>query len=541
MSRQVELLLPKRSIQQRTRSINNPIRNYGVIFLDKQTAIEWFSNTRDLVRLKSLRSVYQELIDQTQYLANDASAPQRLWHVIEGTDMTPGCKTCKAPVSWDRRAKQYKTYCGNPRCPNVDPDIIVKKQAAIDKEASLIKRQRTNLQRYGVENYLTTTQAKQLAASAREVARQDPAVIEQHSTRLRERIKTKYGVDNFSHTLLSADANMKLNDANWLHQQHYVLKRTLSDIATELNIQSGPTIVGRYLKKHGMETQTLPAVSTAEKHIAEWLAGLGEVVDTSNRDIIRPLELDIVLPDHKLAIEYCGVYWHSEQRGKSRQYHKQKMELCEQAGYRLITLFSDEWEYSSEIVKTKIASIIGRDARPTTYARTCSIRDVSMLDRISFLNMHHIQGDCGSSITIGLYHEDELVAVSGWVNLGDDQWLLARYATSNRVVGGFSKLVKAFERRVRPKQLVSFADLRWSVGNTYTSTGWVVDKILPPDYQYSQDGHTRVHKFNFRRANLSKLLASFDPMKSEWENCRDNNVLRIWDCGKLRLVKVCNP
>ena len=506
--------------------------------MDKHAAEHWWSRARDLVKSKSNRSTLADLITQTEFLGDGASVPQRLWHVINETTVVPGCKTCSAPVSWDHRYKTYKKYCGNPRCPGVDPDIIAKKLSAADSAASVKKRRATNLERYGVTNYLCAPAGRSQAATAHRARMQDPTVVAEASTRLRKRIQAKYGVENFSHLSLSSHARECLLDRSWLHEQHYVLKRTLSDIADELGIKSGPTVVGRYLRKHGLETQTLPARSTAEKHLVEWLLSLGENVLVTDRTIIRPFEMDIVLPDHKVAIEYCGVYWHSEQAGKDRQYHATKQRMCKNVGFRLITIFSDEWEQSSSIVKSKILSIIGRDDRPVIYARKCEVRGVSIDDRRTFLSQHHIQGDGSASISLGLYFNDELVAVSGWTKTSQSTWLLNRYATSCRVVGGFSKLVAMFERKFNPTTLISFADLRWSCGDVYALNGWEVDGVLPPDYSYSPDGHTRVHKFNYRRQYLPKLLQHFDPDRSEWENCKANNVLRIWDCGKLRFIKV---
>lgn len=123
-----------------------------------------------------------------------------------------------------------------------------------------------------------------------------------------------------------------------------------------------------------------------------------------------------------------------------------------------------------------------------------------------------------------------------WIKQSNAQYTLNRYATSCRVPGGFSKLLTHFKKTYTWKTLVSFADLRWSDGNLYYQTGWHHDSTLRPDYYYSPDGHQRFHKFNYRRQNLSKLLTHFDPHLSETENCKNNGILRIWDCGKLRFI-----
>ncbi|NDB85961.1 MAG: tandem-95 repeat protein, partial [Alphaproteobacteria bacterium] len=64
----------------------------------------------------------------------------------------------------------------------------------------------------------------------------------------------------------------------------------------------------------------------------------------SDKKIIAPYELDIVIPSKKLAIEYCGLFWHSEYNRPDPNYHANKLKLCGQQGYRLITIFEDETE-----------------------------------------------------------------------------------------------------------------------------------------------------------------------------------------------------
>jgi len=57
------------------------------------------------------------------------------------------------------------------------------------------------------------------------------------------------------------------------------------------------------------------SVSKIELSLVEFVKSLNIPIQHSNRTIIAPLELDIVIPSKKLAIEFNGNYWHSEQRG----------------------------------------------------------------------------------------------------------------------------------------------------------------------------------------------------------------------------------
>ena len=127
-----------------------------------------------------------------------------------------------------------------------------------------------------------------------------------------------------------------------------------------------------------------------------------------------------------------------------------------------------------------------------------------------------------------------MVACMSFTKRGND-YTLTRYSTSCTVVGGFSKLLKHFVRFHDFDNLISFADLTTvdPNDNVYLRTGWIEDGFLKPDYKYIENG-SRVHKFLFRHKHLMTRLKTYDPKKTEYQNCLDNKIYRIWDCGKVR-------
>jgi len=325
----------------------------------------------------------------------------------------------------------------------------------------------------------------------------------------------------------------KLRNMEWLYEQHMVQKKPLVQIANDLNVSD--ITVGNYLHSHGLETQNY-FQSLGERSVNDFILSLDIKTLTNTRSIISPYELDIYIPEHAIAIEYNGLYWHSEQAGKNKNYHKKKYDLCKNKGIQLITIFEDEWIQRQEHVKSKIKSLLLCDDREKVYARKTKVVTVFKHLKKEFLENNHIQGDDRSSIEIGLEYTDRLVACMTFRKRSDGIYELSRYATSARVVGGFSKLFKYFCNVYNFNKVISFADLRWSTGKMYTVNGWVIDGIIPPDYSYSPDAVNRFHKFNFRRKNLSNLLVEYNPKLTERENCDNNKILRIWDCGKIRFV-----
>src|SRR6202012_2209178 len=94
---------------------------------------------------------------------------------------------------------------------------------------------------------------------------------------------------------------------------------SLREVALKLDI--GYDTARKYCHNYGIE---LPK-SSYETAIVQFLRNNGITVETNNRMMIKPLELDIVLPDYKIAIEFCGIYWHSERNKSDPNYHYNKM------------------------------------------------------------------------------------------------------------------------------------------------------------------------------------------------------------------------
>ena len=285
--------------------------------------------------------------------------------------------------------------------------------------------------------------------------------------------------------------------------------------------------------------------SKAEVEIYDFLRVYFPDAISGDRSIIRPLELDIVLPSKKIAIEYCGIYWHSDSVKKDTNYHVNKLNLCNEKGYRLITIFEDEWYNRKEIVKNTIENILGIDTSTVIYARKCEIREITSKEAREFFDSNHLQGYSESSIRYGAFYENKLIAsmtfskpnISRNVKVEDDVYELNRFCTKcgYRVQGIASKLFKHFLNNVYTKKVYTYSDRRWFDGKVYEILGFSRIKINPPSYWYvKNNNYRRYHRFNFRKGVLDKKLEKFDPELTEYENMLANHYRRIWDCGTIK-------
>ena len=261
----------------------------------------------------------------------------------------------------------------------------------------------------------------------------------------------------------------------------------------------------------------------------------------NSREIITPLELDIFIPSHNIAIEYNGLYWHSELH-KTNDYHLTKTKECENKGIQLIHIFEDEWLYKKDIVKSRILNLLGLN-KDKIYGRKTEIREVLSKESNLFLTENHIQGNVNSKIKLGLFYNNELVSLmtfgdlrknmGGVVNKGDYELLRFCNKLNTTVIGGADKLLKHFIKHYQVKKLISYADRRWSKGNLYEKLGFEFIHDSKPSYFYIIN-YKRENRFKYRKDVLIK--EGYDTNKTEHQIMLDRKIYRIYDCGSKKYV-----
>ena len=281
-------------------------------------------------------------------------------------------------------------------------------------------------------------------------------------------------------------------------------------------------------------------VSKGETELADYVKSIlpGIPVLIGNRKIISPYELDIYIPSLNVAIEFNGVYWHSEKMGKDKNYHHEKWLRCRESGVQLITVWEDDWRERQEIVKSMISHKLGVSSQERVYARKTTVVEVPFEQAKEFLDNNHIQGKVSGSVYLGLEYDNDIVAVSVW-RKNKNTLYLDRYATSAPVIGGMGKLLKEGKRwgeEHQCEEIVTFANHEVSDGGLYEKLGFTKDRELVPDYSYVV-GTQRIHKFNYRlkRFRDDPGLTYQDGL-TENELASLNGLWKVWDSGKTRYV-----
>lgn len=235
----------------------------------------------------------------------------------------------------------------------------------------------------------------------------------------------------------------------------------------------------------------------------------GEVIINYKKD--NKYEIDIYLPIFNMGFEYNGVFWHSD-KFKNSDYHINKSEYFRKIGIQIYTIWEDDWQIRPDIVKSFIMNKIGKSNK--IYARKCQIRKVVYKDSLAFLQNNHFQGDCKSSIRLGLYYNNDLVSLMAFskprISLGgkqgDGKYELTRFCNKNyhTVVGGASKLFSYFISNYSPIEVFSYSDNLISNGSLYKKLGFELSSVSRPGYWYLING-VREHRFNWRKSKLVKM------------------------------------
>lgn len=223
-------------------------------------------------------------------------------------------------------------------------------------------------------------------------------------------------------------------------------------------------------------------VSKAEQEINDFLEQFIST-ETSNRRILKNrFELDIYIPTLKAAVEFNGLYFHSDEFHKMDSHLNKTME-CQGKGIKLIHIFEDEWKDKKEIVKSLLLESIDKTENKLSV-EDCKIKIADQKEYREFLEINYIDDFIEADLIVGLYYKNELVSLISEKN----RELLLVNKLNTIVDKGFEKLLENFKG-----EYVTTVDLRWSYGEREKALGFKVIEQTPPAYFFTK-GQVRTKK-----------------------------------------------
>lgn len=97
-------------------------------------------------------------------------------------------------------------------------------------------------------------------------------------------------------------------------------------------------------------------VSKGEQAVADYVKSLDIDIIQSDRQQIKPLELDIYIPEINAGIEFNGTYWHGFPEQILRD--EVKAQRCKEAGVELFVVREEDWIADEEETKRRILLFI---------------------------------------------------------------------------------------------------------------------------------------------------------------------------------------
>jgi hypothetical protein len=230
------------------------------------------------------------------------------------------------------------------------------------------------------------------------------------------------------------------------------------------------------------------------------------------------------LPQHNLFLHLISLQKFQEVN-PPKNYFQQISDQQNAQGVRVIHLWEDVWMNKKELVKSRILAMIGVFKR--INARHCDVVRIDMPMAERFLNKNHLQGLVKAKFKYGLFLKPQyvekflgysiydndididtidlrtnfkepsrhnpinLLAVASFSGgrlmkyedrIGQRSFELIRFATLSgyAVMGGFDKMLKAFEKEHNPDDIMTYADRDWSDGRSYKTLGFTKIAITEP-------------------------------------------------------------
>lgn len=499
---------------------------------------------------KYFKNAYPEYRDYLNERYPELDWHDKLYIDQHNLDAVPVCPVCGRKLKLLSIFQGYSKFCSR-ECANKggrwDVFRATMKERygdifALRIPASREKRKKTNLERYGVEEYSSTKECR---------------------NKVNETCRKRYG-DNYKKLIFST----KAKEARHKHRlENCVIPNQIGYTEAgewimkchhpECNKCKERTFViksGNYFDRTRLHIELCTnlnpinhdrmAGTSLEMFVRSILDEYGIKYETNVRNIISPRELDIYIPDKNIAIECNGVYWHSTY---DSEHHRDKYGRCEGKGIRLISIWEDWIKGKPEITHSIILSKLGIYER-RIYARQCTVADISSQEAAVFLNENHIQGDVRTHIRKCLLYENRPVAVmcfsrrrgcSGNKTRTPDTWVLDRFCTLRgwQVVGGAGRMLKHFIDEYNPGIITSFSCNDISDGGLYKELGFEMAGTANSYWYVDPVGRRRYHRTYFCKNNIIRM--GWKDTKGGWteaEVTKEHGLYRIFDSGTTKWV-----
>jgi hypothetical protein len=297
------------------------------------------------------------------------------------------CEKCKKIIEEKRERTNLKKYgCKNPassqEVKNRKEKTNIRKYGCKNPFSSEIvkKRIRETLQKkYGVENpsLLDTVKNRKTKTTKERYGVENPSCFEFFRKKRKETWLKKYGTEH----PFSCIEILEKRKKTWLQKygtDNHVKKHisnlddwenSFSEIyekfhGNEREISKYFSVDISTIRKRALKCglrEKFVSFSSYEKEIGEFLAENEISFEFRNRNILNGSEIDILIPEYGIGIEFHGLYWHSFNNKKDKFYHYRKYMEAKNRNIVLLQIFEDEWNFSREKIREILKAFLYRN------------------------------------------------------------------------------------------------------------------------------------------------------------------------------------
>jgi hypothetical protein len=532
------------------------------------------------------KEVQEEMAGMTPELPEGVEIGQRMYHLREGMTAIPSCPVCSQNRQWYRYSNGYFETCGARDCKQsvkaekfkktvASEEFADKKKEWFDKQKqTMMERygvdhnwkgelrksgEETMLERYGVKHALQSEEAQE---KRRRTTEERHGTLDMFSLG-KEKMMERYGVDQAMHSEEIKDRNRvnmkkslrnksdnKLSEFNLeqIGEEKSIYKIVCWECNTCFRMRNGPVNYKLRMKETPCPNCNPPDLTSSkmEKEVASYIRDLGITqINTNDKSPLRGtkfMEVDIYIPDKKIAFEFNGLYWHSE-LFKDKKYHQEKTRVLLEKGIMTYHIWEDDWVSKKDIVKSMISSILGKNKE--INANLCQIRNIDSEEYHEFLEKNSLIKYEKPSEILGLIFEGELISAIAFKKskafvkgIKEAEWKICSAVNKLgiSVSLGAETLFSEFLRMHPGESVLAYSDVSFDPDagqSIFKKIGMSLSKTAEPDYEWILN-HVRVPKISRDKREFEKW--GYDKSLTEPEVMKDMGAYRIWNCGEHKFT-----
>lgn len=319
--------------------------------------------------------------------------------------------------------------------------------------------------------------------------------------------------------------NEKLNEAELELINEFVNITNLIEVKCKKCNYVFETAIDYVFHDYGKCPKCYPKnTSFNEREIREYVESLlpNEKIIFNDRKILNGKEIDILIPNKRIAIEHNGIYWHSEKAGVTKGYHSGKTNSCKNQNYEMIHILEDEWLYKKSLVKNKLSYKLKKDELFYNNSRNISILEKEESKIFIIENdLYELQD---FEYSIGIKFSEEILALITFDLSKDNDLLIIKNFCVDPLYSPryFSDIIDHMINTLNVNRIIAKIDKRYFDFDFFPK--FKIINTLEETYSY--------YKCSCRLTRNELIKQSRKAKLNEDEFANENGWFKIWDCGK---------